>query len=115
MSDNKEIESLDPFYNCSECSSPIEIIFLDNETIEFKCFNKKNSHKTKIPIEDYISKMKMHHIEVNDKKCLIEGHYKENLSYCLECNIHLCEICLESRVHLLHNKINIKEVLPRKN
>ena len=28
------------YYNCSECSSPIEIIFIDEENIEFKCINK---------------------------------------------------------------------------
>ena len=36
-----EGETPDPYYNCSECSSPIEIIYIDNKIIEFKCFNKK--------------------------------------------------------------------------
>jgi len=90
MEEEGEIETLDPFYNCSECSSPIEIIYLDNIIIEFQCFNKKKSHKMKMTIEEYIDKMKIHHIESNNEKCMINGHYKEYENYCLECNIHLC-------------------------
>ena len=105
MADQYEIESLEPFYNCSECSSPIEIIFLDNKNIEFRCFNKNNPHKIKIPIEKYIDKIKIHHIEKNNEKCMINDHYKNYECYCLECNIHLCEICLKSREHLLHDKV----------
>ena len=110
-----EIETPDPFYNCSECSSPIEIIFLDNKNIEFKCFNKKKSHNMKMSIEEYINKMKINHIGINNEKCMINGHYKNYECYCLDCNAHLCELCLKSRDHLLHDKINIKEILPRKN
>ena len=113
--EEEEIETPDPFYNCSECSSLIEIINLDDKIIEYKCFNKKNNHILKMTIEEYINKMKIHHIEKNDDKCMINGHYKENESYCLECNIHLCELCLKSRDHLSHNKINIKEILPKDN
>ena len=91
MEEEGKIETLDPFYNCSECSSLIEIIFLDNIIIEFQCFNKKNSHKLKMKIEEYIDKMKIHHIESNNEKCMINGHYKEYENYCLECNIHLCD------------------------
>ena len=37
------------YYNCSECSSLIEIISIDEENnmIEFKCLNKKNYHEKK--------------------------------------------------------------------
>ena len=115
MAEHHEIQTLDPFYNCSECSSLIEIIYIDNKEIEFKCFNPKGSHKKRMPIEDYINKMKIHNIQKNDEKCMIKEHYKNYESYCLECNKHLCEKCLKSREHLLHNTINIKEFLPKIN
>ena len=40
-----EVESNEPLYNYSECSSPIEIINIENKDIEFKCYNKKETHK----------------------------------------------------------------------
>ena len=45
-------------YNCSKCSSPIEILSIDEKefTIHFKCIN--NNHKLDIPIKEYINKMK---------------------------------------------------------
>ena len=110
-----EPETQDYFYNCSECSSLIEIIYLDDINIEFKCFNKNNPHKIKISIKEYINAMKIKYREINNEKCMINKHNKMNECYCLECNIQLCDICLKSREHLLHNKINIKEILPREN
>ena len=110
-----EPETQDYFYNCSECSSLIEIIYLDDINIEFKCFNKNNPHKIKISIKEYINKMKIQYKEINDEICKINKHNKKNEIYFLECNMHLCEICLKSREHLLHNKINIKEILPKEN
>ena len=59
MEEEQEIETLEPFYNCSECSSPIEIISLDNINIKFKCYNKKNSHEIKMTINEYLNKMKI--------------------------------------------------------
>ena len=110
-----ESETQEYFYNCSECPSPIEILYLDEANIEFKCFNKNNSHKIKLSIKEYINKMKIQYKEINNEKCIINKHNKINECYCLECNIHLCEICLKSREHLYHNKINIKEIIPREN
>ena len=117
MAEEAEIEpeTPEPFYNCSECSSPIEIIYLDNSNIGFKCFNKNNPHKIKLSIKEYINKMEKQYKGINDEKCMVNKHNKNNECYCLECNIHLCDICLKSREHFLHNKINIKEILPRKN
>ena len=116
MEEEPEPETKEPFYKCSkeQCSSPIEIIFLDKENIEFKCFNKKNPHKIKMKIEEYINEMKRHFCNDNNEKCLFNNHYKKNKSYCLDCNKHLCKICLESREHISHHKIDIKEVLPTK-
>ena len=43
MENQSEEETKVPFYECSEkqCSSPIEIISIEQENIEFRCFNKK--------------------------------------------------------------------------
>ena len=113
MAEYYELRTNESFYNCSECSSQIEILFIDKDTIEFQCFNEKNPHKIKMPIYDYITKMQIHYIEINFEKCKKnEYHNKYYESYCLECNTHLCEVCLKSREHFTHDKINIKEVLP---
>ena len=68
-----------------------------------------------MPIEEYINKMKINNFEMNNEKCMIKEHYKNYECYCLECNSHLCEKCLKSRQHLLHDKISIKEVIPTTN
>jgi len=68
-----------------------------------------------MPIKEYLNKMKINHIEANNEKCMIKGHYKNYECYCFECNTHLCEICLKSREHLSHNKMIIKEVMPSTN
>ena len=108
-----EPDTREPYYNCSECLSPIEIIYLDDMNIGFKCFNKNNPHNIKLSIKEYINKMKNLYREANNEKCMINKHNKTNECYCLECNIHLCDICLKSREHLLHDKVNIKEILPK--
>ena len=59
---NKQLNEL--YYNCTECSSSIEILSINEKegNIEFKCSN--NNHIQKISIKDYINKMK----DYNDKK-----------------------------------------------
>ena len=44
-----KIEISDINYNCTECSSLIEILSIneDNNCIEFKCLNKENNHEKK--------------------------------------------------------------------
>ena len=45
-------------YNCTECSSAIEILSINEDecSIEFQCI--KNKHKKKILINEYLNKMK---------------------------------------------------------
>ena len=76
-------DTKDHFYNCSEsqCSSPIEILSLDNENIELKCFNPKGSHQIKMELKEYLNIMKRHFNNENRSKCLIDGHLKENQSF----------------------------------
>ena len=42
-------------YNCTECSSAIEILSINEDecTIEFQCIN--NKHKKKMPIKEYLN------------------------------------------------------------
>ena len=99
------------------------------------CHKKQNEFKNtsifsycikcdKVICPDCISK----HLEMNDKnhpdlnkeyiiknnekdiKCLL--HPKEkNLSFCLECNTHICKECMKKKKHMYHTKISIIEVL----
>ena len=40
MNEAPTLESNKIYYNCSECSSTIEIVSIDENNIEFKCNNK---------------------------------------------------------------------------
>ena len=107
----------DIFYNCTECSSLIEILSIDENKniIEFKCLNKNcaNLQKT-MTIKEYFEKM-----EKNKKSNVNEDTCREHISckyvsYCFDCNCHLCEECLKTRAHICHNKNNIIEIKPIK-
>ncbi len=91
------------YYNCSECSSSIEIISINeqNNVIEFNCLSKENKHpkKISIPLKEYFEKMKkFNRRELNNDEC--EIHKDKYISFCFDCNCHLCKKCLKSRVHL---------------
>ena len=116
---NEETPSLEQkniYYNCPECQSAIEILKLDEEFIEFNC---NNNHNNKMKIKEYLDKIK----ENKDKMILNDNmkqnndicnkHKKEYLSYCFECNKHLCKKCLKTGTHGYHYKIYIDEVLPK--
>jgi len=50
---------------------------------------------------------------VNNDTC--QKHSSKNnkyMSYCFDCNCHLCEECLKTREHICHNKNNIIEIKP---
>jgi len=105
-------------YNCSECSSLIEILIIneDNNIIKFKCLNKTKNHNTKVmPINEYLEKMKkFNNNKINKDKCEIHTN-KKYITYCLECNCHLCKDCLKTRIHINHKKNNIiSEIQPTK-
>ena len=100
-------------YNCTECSSAIEILSINEDecTIEFQCIN--NKHKKKMPIKEYLNKMKnFNDRNINNDKC--DTHNLEYQCYCLDCNAHLCKECLKSRNHFNHFKNNIIETQPTK-
>ena len=112
-----ELNNNEIFYNCSECSSLIEILSINenNNTIEFNCLNKNFNHNKKItmPIKEYLEKMKKYNNnKLNKDEC--EIHNIKYVSYCFDCNCHLCKECLKTRNHLNHIKNNIIEIEPMK-
>ena len=104
-------------YNCTECPSLIEILSINEGTneIEFKCLNKDNNHGKKVmKIKDYFREMeKCKQKNINNDKCKQHKNSKY-VSYCFDCNHHLCEECLKSRSHINHMKNNIIEIKPIK-
>jgi hypothetical protein len=101
------------YYNCTECSSNIEILSINEKEgkIEFECIN--NNHHRKMSIKEYIDKMKdFNNADINNDKCKI--HKEIYICYCFDCKIHLCKECLQSRNHISHRKINILEIQPNK-
>ena len=101
------------YYNCSECSSPIEIITINEKEniIEFECIN--NKHNIKISIKEYLHRMKGYNDKnINNDICIEHNNKYECI--CLECNKHLCKECLKTRKHINHQKINIIEIQPNK-
>ena len=67
MNDAPPLELKNCLCNCSECSSNIEILSLDENKIKFICNNK---HNIDIPIKEYLKKMKNYNdIKLNDDKC----------------------------------------------
>ena len=108
-----QIKLIEKLYNCSECSSPIEILSIDEKgcSIEFKCIN--NNHKKQMPIKEYLDKMKKYNDRsLNKAKCIHDNNNYD--SYCLDCNKHLCKECLKSRNHINHQKNSIIEIQSNK-
>ena len=106
-----ELKLNELYYNCSECQSYIEILSINEKEsiIEFKCI--KNNHKIKMPIKEYIIKMKNFNSKnINDDICY--HHKKKYKCYCLDCNKHICKDCLNSRNHINHNKYLLIEFKP---
>ena len=112
-------ENNDILYCCSECSSLIEILSINDEEniIEFKCLNKNGHDIKRIPISEYFERMNKYKKKCfNDDLCIEHSSNKNNKyeSFCFECNRHLCKECLKTRDHISHNKNNILEIKPIK-
>ena len=106
----KEIDNKFIGYNCSECESLIMILLLNENNIEFKC--KDNNHSKRLYIKEYIEKMQKY----NNKKLneICDKHNKIYSYYCLNCNNHLCQECVQSKKHKNHNKEILIEIKPEK-
>jgi len=117
----EENEDNNIYYNCPECPSLIEILSIDeeNNNIEYNCLNKKYFHsKNIISIKEYLSKMRRFNSNrINTDTCDIHSSNLSNnefISYCFDCNCHLCNECLKTRTHINHIKNNIIEIKPVK-
>ena len=103
----------DYFCICPECPSSIEILLINenNNIIKFRCIEENKEYT--MSIKDYLKKIKEKkekNIEKLKDKCKI--HYKSNECYCFDCNCHLCDECLKTRIHINHKKSNLIEIKP---
>jgi len=99
------------YYNCTECPSHIDILSINEKEsmIEFTC--KNTNHRMKMPIKEYINKMKyFNNKNINDDTC--KNHNKKYECYCIDCNKHLCKSCLKSGNHINHKKYILIEFEP---
>ena len=103
----------DYFPICPECSSSIEILSIneENNVIEFNCIENNKTYI--MSIKEYLEKIKEYkekNIDELKDKCKI--HFSNYISYCCDCNCHLCSQCLQTRTHINHRKNNIIEIKP---
>ena len=100
-------------YNCTKCCSLIEIISINEKdnTIEFICSNQKKPHHITTSIKEYLNKMSGNS-SLNQNKDICEIHKDKYMSFCFDCNKHICKECLKARNHMNHYKNNIIEVQP---
>ena len=123
FSDTQSIN--DYFIICPHCSSSssIEIISINekNNTILFNCVKEKKNYI--MPIKEYLKKIKEYLKKIkdykqknlNELKDKCKTHINNNyICYCFDCNCHLCNECLKTRIHINHRKSNIIEIKPIK-
>ena len=89
-------------YNCSECSSLIEILSINEDNIEFKCINN-DKHNNKLKINNYLEKMKKFK-DTKNLNSICEKHNEQYIFYCLDCKFHICKECTNSKIHKKHNR-----------
>ena len=112
----------DECYSCSECSSGIEILDLDEENnqITFKC--PLDGQKT-MTIKEYLDKMvKNTFLYTKCSLCQKQQNKIDNnqiFKYCFNCKIYLCNKCLfnheQNHIFIENDKLNIKCKLHPKN
>ena len=111
---NDEIILKNINYNCPECSSIIEIISINENSniIEYQCYNKHN--KKVMKIKEFLEKINIYrNKKINEDICKIHSiNNNKFISYCFDCNLHLCKECLGSKKHVNHFKNNIFEIQP---
>ena len=88
MNDAPPLELNNCLYNCSKCSSNIEILSLDENKIKFICNNK---HNIDIEIKEYLKKMKKY-LDMNNAPPL---ELKNCLCNCSECSSNVEMLSLD--------------------
>ena len=105
------------YCSCTECSSPIKLISINekNNIIGFIC-TKNDSHGKVISINEYFEKIKENQDNLKEIKDKCEKHLKNNgyMYYCYTCNGHLCKECIRTRIHNHHTRRDIYEIQPKK-
>ena len=99
---------------CPKCSSVVEILAIneENSTIELRCTKEKEV--VTMSIKEYlkqINECKNKSLEDLKDKCQIHKE-SQYISFCLDCNCHLCSECLKTRIHINHRKSNVIEIKP---
>ena len=109
-----EVSINEYFPICHNCSSSIEILSINdkNNSIKYRCIKENKEYL--ISINEYLEKIKgfkkKNIYELKDK---CEEHKNNNyISYCYECNCHLCNECLKKGKHINHKKSNMLEIKP---
>ena len=91
-------------YTCAECSSPVEILSINDKdcSLTYKCLNpkEKENHKIQtIPISEYIHSIKKFTYMSSEcylcKKLQEESKNIPVFSYCIKCDKTICNECIE--------------------
>ena len=96
-------------YNCSECSSLIEIKSINEDNLSFHCANNHNIEN--IIIKEYLEKMSKFK-DINNMKVKCETHDKDFVGICFNCKCHLCNDCFRNERHKNHNKKSFLNLYP---
>ena len=97
-------------YFCTECSSLIEILLINDENydIKFRCIN---NHNKEILIKEYLKHLEKNKDIIINEKC--DLHNEEYSFYCFDCQRHICNKCIKlNKEHKNHKKEYILEVQP---
>ena len=98
---------------CPNCLSVIEILTIneENSIIEYRCIKENKNYI--MSIKEYIEKIKKCTIKnMNEVGDRCKDHKMKYICYCFDCNCHLCNECLKTRIHINHRKSNIIEIKP---
>ena len=116
LPNNNQEGQKNTLYNCAECSSLIEISSIDenDNMVKYKCLGDKEKHEKTIKIKEYLEKMvQFNNKALNEDICPTHNDTQNKyVSYCFDCNKHLCPKCLQDRTHINHYKNNIIEIKP---
>ena len=107
---NNEIKEINNNCNCTEKLTIINIISIGKNDVKLECSKK---HEFKMSIIGFLKIVERDKIpKANTDLCII--HNLKYDCYCVKCDTHLCEKCLDLREHSFHFKYYIKEINPKK-
>ena len=101
------------FNNYIDYSSIKEILSINEDKNIIEVNYKNNYNKKAIYIKDYLEYMsKNNNKPINEDICKIHNNNNKYISYCFDCDKHLCKECLINKSHVNHFKNNIFEIQP---